>query len=272
MDKDIIYTHKFEINSNSTKSTVAVYKDESAFYKQHNPSQNFLDHSKHNTTSSQFKESNYKQTIKSRRTSVRNLAYNNFQLSASTFITLTFSDQYIPSTIQEANDLFRKFIKRINKKYNNFKYIAIPVPSNASKTNSPRPHYHMLCNFNNQVTDTQINSLWQYGYTSKKTPITDQEFRVQLNYLIKNLDESSQSNYSKRGYLYSHGLNKTIEINNDHPQYQQYLKEINDSKQTLYYKSEYRDQYDITQVEYHRSYWSQKYPDLFNKLPPATPK
>jgi len=71
------------------------------------------------------------------------------------FITLTFADNI--TELKEANLVFNKFIKRLKRKTNNLKYIAVPEFQKRGAV-----HYHLLVNF--EMRQQELSDLWQQGF------------------------------------------------------------------------------------------------------------
>ena len=185
--RDDIYKHKFELNSNSTKSTVTLYSENIDIVDK----PNFKPYSQQDRSgNSVYKDSNYRKTIKKRCNTVRKLIINNYQLGLTTFITLTFNDNYVSDDYKTLSKYFLLFIRRIKKSFSNFKYVSVMVPASVSDTNSPRPHFHMVCNFDKNVSHNEILEFWKYGYISKITPSSNSEFKRQSEYIIKNMKGS----------------------------------------------------------------------------------
>ena len=76
-------------------------------------------------------------------------------------LTLTFSDEYLPDTYEEAERLFKNFIRRLSylrKKRGlpEMKYVKIAGPG--------RFHFHvpMTCG----ISDKELQRLWPYGYAN----------------------------------------------------------------------------------------------------------
>ena len=264
------YKHKFELNSNSTKSTVSAYKDKLTFVQHGN---SFGDRSKQDRTgNSKYKDSNYRKTINRRCNTVRKLIVNNFQPEFTSFITLTFNDNYVSEDYKSLVKSFLLFIRRIRKQFDNFKYIAVAVPAGISDTNSPRPHFHMVCNLDMSVTFKEIESIWKYGYVSVNHASSDSEFKRQSEYVIKNMKEASSKLCDKKGYLCSKDLNRSIIVKDTDADYDKLKSEIGNSVKTVEYVSEYKNVDDDVMVEYHNSFWSKKYSDMFVKLEAAVRK
>ena len=103
-----IYKHKFELNSNSTKSTVTLYSENINIVDK----PNFKPYSQQDRSgNSVYKDSNYRKTIKKRCNTVRKLIINNYQLGLTTFITLTFNDNYVSDDYKTLSKYFLLFIR-----------------------------------------------------------------------------------------------------------------------------------------------------------------
>jgi len=73
------------------------------------------------------------------------------------FMTLTFADEVFD--LNQSNPLFRAFIKRINRRYPDFKYLCVP-----EFQKNGRVHYHLLCNLP-YIENIELTELWGHGFT-----------------------------------------------------------------------------------------------------------
>lgn len=89
------------------------------------------------------------------------------QKDNSYFITLTFSDEYLPSTYPKKSDiapLVRKFLERIRKKYK--KSVTHWICSEYGDT-TQRYHLHGIL-FDCPFPIYELSKYWKYGYTSSR--------------------------------------------------------------------------------------------------------
>lgn len=109
--------------------------------------------------------------------------------------------------IKTCNAEFKKFIKRMNYRYDNFKYVAV-----MSKQDNGNWHYHMVCNLS-YIEFDKLVQIWRRGgvYIQKITSVMD--LSKVTNYFNKNMQTSSVDLKGENGYLASKkGLNKNIEL------------------------------------------------------------
>ena len=88
------------------------------------------------------------------RTEIRRLVNSNPQLNK--FLTLTFAENI--TDLKTANYIFNKFILRMNYKYNNFEYLAVPEFQKRGAV-----HYHLLCNLP-FIEIAELQELWGQGF------------------------------------------------------------------------------------------------------------
>jgi len=102
------------------------------------------------------------------------------------------------------NKYFKNFIKRINYRYDGFKYVAV-----MSRQKTGRWHYHMICNLN-YISYDELNHIWGMGSTYVRGIKTKTAFIKTENYCMKNMTVASGDLRGQKGYLASRGLNRDI--------------------------------------------------------------
>ena len=148
---------------------------------------------------------NYKKRIKERSAKFRAYAFINFTKGSTHFATLTFDPATFPGAddLDMAHDAFRKFVKRVQGKYTDFKYAG--TFSRQKQTNSW--HYHMFFNFDETVTTKDIEEMWQYGFVSSTFITSNDELYTKISYCIDNMFKVSYSDLKgEKGYLRSKNL------------------------------------------------------------------
>lgn len=154
-------------------------------------------------TPSPFAEENYKRRNKRRKAVVKEKCFNSFFYDRSVALTLTFDEKkcrgFDPKDIKSAHKAFHLFIQRINRRYDNFTYVATFSRHKRSK----QWHYHLICNFTHKITNKDVAELWQYGKVYVSNIKNFEQFQVCVNYLIKNLMEYPEDKQGVRGYLAS---------------------------------------------------------------------
>ena len=148
---------------------------------------------------------NYRKRIKERSAKFRAYAFINFTKGSTHFATLTFDPATFPGAddLDVAHDAFRKFVKRVQGKYTDFKYAG--TFSRQKQTNSW--HYHMFFNFDETVTTKDIEEMWQYGFVSSTFITSNDELYTKISYCIDNMFKVSYSDLKgEKGYLRSKNL------------------------------------------------------------------
>lgn len=100
---------------------------------------------------------------------------------------------------------FKKFIQRMNYRYDNFKYVA--VFSRQLKTSVW--HYHIICNLN-YIKFDELNAIWGLGSTYIRTVKNKGAMAKTVNYCVKNMYAYSDELKGEKGYLASRGLRRSI--------------------------------------------------------------
>ena len=151
---------------------------------------------------------NYKKRIKERAANFRSYAFINFVKKSTQFVTLTFDNKIVPNAndLDIAHEHFRKFIKRIQSKFTDFRYLAT-----FSRQKNGNWHYHMLCNFDDSVTSTEINYIWKYGVSHSLWLTSGDDLYTKISYCIDNMFKVSYSDLKgEKGYLHSHKLQNHV--------------------------------------------------------------
>lgn len=101
-------------------------------------------------------------------------------------LTLTFSDKYLPDTYEEAERLFKNFIRRLGylrKKRGlpEMKYVKIPGPG--------RFHFHVP--MTGGIPDKELQRLWPYGYANALHFALDENgLEGHARYIAKQFEDS----------------------------------------------------------------------------------
>lgn len=111
------------------------------------------------------------------------------------FITLTYDEEHIPYHIDETDGVFemrasktdvQKFIKRLRKAGYQFKYFIVSELGPKNK----RPHYHGIFFSNDKISEKEIQSKWNKGFTSSY-PATPGAMRYVTKYILKGNDREN---------------------------------------------------------------------------------
>lgn len=192
--------------------------------------------------------------MKKRRQVIRELCNNNFSIPNVSMVTLTFDQANNPNKdfkdINTAHKEFDKFIRRINNHYDNFRYIAT-----FSRQGNGNWHYHMLCNFNNKIKKETLNEIWKNGIVHIGHLKANSEFKATTDYIIENMNQSSNEVRGRRGYLASLNMEKEIVLTSWKPQdskgFEEVYKEVSLKERRILYEA--RNHVGVQRVEEQRS-------------------
>lgn len=132
---------------------------------------------------------NYNKTQVKRRTQVRQLVTCNFN-EESKFLTLTFGNEIETDIkdVKQCNKLFRKFITKLRRKYNDFKYLA--VIEFQDKKGRGAVHYHMISNLP-YIPHKELSEIWGNGFIFvNRITHVDNIGAYVVKYMNKNLDDT----------------------------------------------------------------------------------
>lgn len=135
------------------------------------------------------------------RTEIRRLINSNPQLTK--FMTLTFAKNI--TDLKEANYIFNQFIKSMNYKYPDFKYLAIPEFQQRGAV-----HYHLLCEMP-FIHFREIAEIWGQGNIDIRTlNDVDNIGAYVCKYLSK--DMFDERTFGKKKFFRSQSLSEPIEL------------------------------------------------------------
>ncbi len=173
-----------------------------------------------------------------------------------TFITLTFAENIVD--ICYANKQFNKFISKVRRVYNNFKYLCVPEFQKRGAV-----HYHLLTNISvdnsNLIFKQKDNKkflhikYWNCGFNSVE--IVKGDIKKIVGYISKYMTKDIDNRlFSKRRYFYSYNLLKPVVsyLDLDNKKHLEIYKKILSDKK-LIYQNEYLNIYNndlITFKEY----------------------
>lgn len=156
-----------------------------------------------------FREANYRQQMKKRRRTIRQLACTNFD-AGSKFVTLTFADGAVSdyTDVKECNHYFKNFVLRLKRRYEDLKYLA--VIEFQDKNGRGAVHYHMLCNLP-YVSAAELANIWGGGFI--KINAIEKVDNVGA-YIVKYMTEDIADTrlQGEKGYLFSRNLAKPMTI------------------------------------------------------------
>lgn len=158
-------------------------------------------------------EHNYANRQRARRNMIRQLAASNFD-SSSKFVTLTFDNDrdHDICDVKQSNAYFKKFIQRIKRKYDGFKYLAVIEFQDANSRGAV--HYHMICNLP-YIRKSELQEIWGGGFVKiNKIDHVDNVGAYVVKYMTK--DTSDKRLCGLNAYLHSRSLEKPAEVTTWH--------------------------------------------------------
>jgi len=163
------------------------------------------------------------------RTNMRRLINSNPTLNK--FLTLTFRTKMFD--LSKANKLFNTYIRRMNKHFPRFQYIAI-----VEFQKNGRVHYHLLCNLE-YVPAKKLEEIWQHGFINIKRIDRINNIGAYIcKYLRKDMFDERM--FGKKKFFRSQDLDKPAEILGDNANL--FMKKgINNLK--LDYESEFENEH-----------------------------
>jgi hypothetical protein len=177
----------------------------------------------------------------------KRLILSNFDVNSSKFITLTFRDGSVPDVkdVKECNRQFTLFIKKMRKRYGNFKYLKVIEFQDLNDRGAV--HFHFLSTLP-YIHFDKLAELWGHGFIGiNRIEHVDNIGLYVSSYMLKDFDDkrlqgekaySTSQNLSRPIVLYGHEAAEIIEL---------YLKEKKEIF-TNHYDSEYQGQ--ITYKEF----------------------
>lgn len=136
------------------------------------------------------------------RNMVRRLILANFD-NNSKFVTLTFSENI--TEVKEANSYFDKFIKRLRRKHENFKYLAVLEFQKRGAV-----HYHMLSNLP-YIKSSELSEIWREGFVKiNRISHVDNVGAYVIKYMTK--DVMDERLFNNKSYNCSKGLEKPVTL------------------------------------------------------------
>lgn len=157
----------------------------------------------------EYKDQNYKQSQRRRRTAIRQLITSNFD-STSKFVTLTFDNnrEFDIQEVKDCNSYFHGFIKRLKRRYKELQYVA--VIEFQDKNERGAVHYHMICNIP-YVPKKELQEIWGAGFVKvNKIDKVDNVGAYVIKYMTSDMDDNRLMGL--KAYNNSHGLKKPVEV------------------------------------------------------------
>lgn len=181
-------------------------------------------------------EKNYMRRMKDRARTIREKCQNSFTKDTAIHVVLTFDEQKCAeintTDITQTHNLFNKFVKRVNRRYEGFCYVAT-----FNRQKNQKIHYHLMTNLpihgTIEKTEQVLSELWQCGFVYVKKISSQKHFKRCVNYLIENMNKFSSNTHGVRGYLASHNAKSNIIVSSGRASDKEKYKEI-DSKVSKY--------------------------------------
>lgn len=180
---------------------------------------------------------NYANTNQRRRDTVRRLACSNFNSSTCKFFTLTFADNM--TDVKECNNLFKKFIMRLNYKFNlKIKYLAVIEFQERGAI-----HYHVLADIP-YIPQQELQNIWGHGFVYiNAVKHVDNIGAYLVKYMTKDTEDTRLQGL--QAYLHSRNLIKSYEIaNHDLKEFENLEKRIEEKYQLSKLEPVYENIYD----------------------------
>ena len=165
------------------------------------------------------------------RKNVRRLANSN--PDCNKFLTLTFGKNV--TDLNEAHKYFKNFIVKMNRRYSDFKYLAVPEFQKRGAV-----HYHLLCNLP-YVNVKNLKNIWGQGFIKlNKIDEIDNVGAYIVKYMTKeNIDERLTE---RRCFYHSRNLTKP-EIITDSAQIAALERELGNLEVKRVYIYEFDNEY-----------------------------
>lgn len=191
------------------------------------------------TYSSKYIWYNYKKRLRTRRETLREIAYNNFNQNMSTMITLTFEPKEGVdfTNLQVAHREFKKFIQRMMSHYDNFNYAAT-----FSRQKKGNWHYHILSNLLPETKSKDIEKVWRNGGVYITAIEKKELFDRCVQYLVDNMSDAADYTRGQKGYLTSKNMVRNLVLKSyveeDFEKFQKVFEEIRKQPYRILYSTE----------------------------------
>lgn len=180
-------------------------------------------------------EGNYIRRMKKRAKTIKEKCRNCFSVGNAVLVGLTFDKQKCADIdlkdIKQTHKEFNKFIKRVNRRYEGFCYVAT-----FDKQGMGNWHYHMMCNFpvagNYIEARIILENLWQNGRVYFSEVLSERHFNNCVRYMNRNMFNHDSDKRGIKGYLASRNAKGKIVVSSGRVTDKQKFKKIdNDVKQ-----------------------------------------
>ncbi len=110
----------------------------------------------------------------------------------------------IYSDLKTCNKEFKKFIQKMNYRYENFKYVAA-----VGRQDNGNWHYHVVCNLS-YIDFNELKKIWGLGGAFIGKIRSNAQLCKATSYVGKNMHNARLELKGQKGYLASKGLNRKI--------------------------------------------------------------
>lgn len=170
---------------------------------------------RNNGTPSPNAERNFIRRMKKRASIVKEKCKNCFSVDNAVLVTLTFDKQKCADIdlkdIKQTHNAFNKFIKRVNRRYEGFCYVAT-----FDRQGNGDWHYHLMCNFpivkTSGTTANILKELWQCGRVDVSEILSKKHFNICVRYLNRNMFNNDSDKHGIKGYLASRNAKSKIVV------------------------------------------------------------
>lgn len=146
---------------------------------------------------------------------IREICDNNFSVGSMSII-LRLPDTKELRNVDTMRYEVKKFIGKINKRYENFMYIAtIETRENGE------PYCLMLCNLESNVREEELCEIW-HGHLGKYT-VNSMKYFTEIK---ENLVATSIHHSGKKKYICSKNVKRDIIVDFEHPEHEYLLNEF----------------------------------------------
>lgn len=158
---------------------------------------------------------------------------------------VTYDNKY--DDLKTCNKEFKKFIQKMNYRYENYKYVAV-----MDKQENGNWHYHIICNLN-YIEFNELKGIWNLGGVFiGRIKSKNQLYKV-TNYLKKNMVNARLYLKSEKGYLASKGLNRNIVLRswapNEQTEFQEQAQYLDEIKKEVEYSKKHISEHNYSTWE-----------------------
>lgn len=170
-------------------------------------------------------ELNQNKRLKKLCSKIRHLCRNNFYEDNVMHVTLTFdSEKFQQKNFKDlgtARDEFRRFIKRMNTHYVDFRHVTV-----YSRQGNGNIHFHMLCNLDANTKHRFIREIWGLGRVETRHKDNVTAFNKLVGYMCENLRQIFDELPGEQAILHSEGLQDNVILKEWKPEDEEKIREV----------------------------------------------